>query len=262
MIKTPQIINKLGMTLVVAIFLVSCKSKKIIAGGNLGDIKLNTKTLVKNHYANALDFKTLRGRLKIDFSDGSDSQAYTVSFRMEKDKAIWISATLGIVKAYITPTRVSFYNSLQSEYFDGDFSYLSNLLGTELDFEKVQNLLLGQALFDLRKDKYTTQEFNGQYQLEPKKANELFKTLLQIEPLNYKVAGLQLTQPLKDRILDVHYKNYQEVDKKLVPNIIDIYVKDKNKENNIALTFKNIEINKKFNFPYKIPNGFSKITLE
>jgi len=262
MIKTSHIVSKITITLVVAIFFVSCKSKKIIAAGNFGDVKLNTKTLVKNHYANTLDFKTLRGRLKIDFSDGSDSQAYTVSFRMEKDKAIWISATLGIVKAYITPTRVSFYNSLQSEYFDGDFSYLSNLLGTELDFEKVQNLLLGQALFDLRKDKYTAQEFNGQYQLEPKKANELFRTLLQIEPLNYKVAGLQLTQPLKDRVLDVQYKNYQEVDKKLVPNIIDIYVKDKGKENNIALTFKNIELNKKFNFPYKIPNGFSEIILE
>lgn len=262
MIKNLQIAPKLGLALVIAVFFVSCKSKKVISGGSSTLKKLNTKTLVKNHYANALDFKTLRGRLKIDYTDGKDEQGYTVSFRMEKDKAIWISATLGVVKAYITPTRVSFYNRLQNEYFDGDFTYLSNLLGTELDYEKVQNLLLGQALFDLRKDKYNTTELNNQYQLTPKKANQLFKTLLQIEPTNYKVAGMQLTQPEKNRVLDVQYKNYQVVDKKLVPNIIDIYVKDKNKTDIIALTFKNIELNKKFNFPYKIPNGFKKIVLE
>ena len=35
-------------------------------------------------------------------------------------------------------------------------------------------MLLGEALFDLRKDKYAAQEFNGQYKLEPKKVNQLF----------------------------------------------------------------------------------------
>ncbi|WP_077400858.1 DUF4292 domain-containing protein [Cellulophaga omnivescoria] len=262
MTKNLQIAPKLVLALIIAVFFVSCKSKKVIASNTSTLKKLNTKTVVKNHYANALDFKTLRGRLKIDYTDGTDAQGYTVSFRMEKDKAIWISATLGVVKAYITPTRVSFYNRLQNEYFDGDFTYLSNLLGTELDYNKLQNLLLGQALFDLRKEKYTTVELNNQYQLAPKKVNELFKTLLQIEPNNYKIAGMQLAQPDKNRLLDVQYKNYQLVDKKLVPNIIDIYVTDKNKTDSIALTFKNIELNKKFGFPYKIPNGFKEIVLK
>ncbi len=260
--KTTNILSRTATILFIVLSVVACKSKKIITNNTPAGKKLNTRTLVKNHYANALDFRTIRGRMKIDYTDGNDSQGYTVSFRMEKDKAIWISATLGIVKAYITPNRVSFYNRIQNEYFDGDFSYLSNLLGTELNFEKVQNVLLGQALFDLRKEKYITQEFNGQYQLAPKKTNDLFMTLLQIEPHNYKVAGMQLKQPQKERVLDIQYKNYQEVDKKLIPNIIDIYVKDKSKENNIALTFKNIELNKNFKFPYKIPNGFKEIVLE
>ena len=262
MIKNLQILPKITIALVVAVFFVSCKSKKIISDTSSNGKKLNTRTLVKNHYANTLDFKTLRGRLKIDYTDGSDSQGYTVSFRMEKDKAIWLSATLGVVKAYITPTRVSFYNRLQNEYFDGDFTYLSNLLGTDLDYQKVQNLLLGESLFDLRKEKYNTVEHNNQYQLSPKKANELFMTLLQIEPNNYKVAGMQLTQPQKSRVLDVQYKDYQQIDKKLVPNVIDIYVKDKEKENTIELTFKNIELNKSFKLPYKIPTGFKEIVLE
>ena len=32
------------------------------------------------------------------------------------------------------------YNKLDNTYFDGDYGYLSDMLGTELDFKKLQNL--------------------------------------------------------------------------------------------------------------------------
>lgn len=256
--------NKWILALVSLVFFISCKSKKVIAD-NTGNIKLNAKTLVKNHYVNVLDFKTIRGRMKLDYRDGDTDMGHTVSFRMEKDKAIWISGgALGIVliKAYITPKRVSFYNKLQNEYFDGDFSYLSKILGTEVDFKKVQNVLLGESMFDLRKEKYKTTEVDGKYQLAPKKAKELFDLLLQIEPQNYKVSGMQLSQSYEDRILDLQYKTYQKTENKLLPEQIEIYVKDKEKESYIKLTYKNIEFDRKVKFPYKIPNGFKEIVLE
>ncbi|MEM9647573.1 MAG: DUF4292 domain-containing protein, partial [Bacteroidota bacterium] len=169
------------------LFLSGCKSSKTVAAGEV-DNRISTKKIIENHYANRVDFKTLSGRVKIDYSDGKSSQGVNVSLRMEKDSVIWISAPLGMVKAHITPDRVSFYNKLQNEYFDGDFSYLSNLLGTDLDFGKVQNLLLGEAVLDLRNDKYASTINQGNYQLKPKKARELFKILFQLEPGNFKIA--------------------------------------------------------------------------
>ena len=73
---------------------------------------------------------------------------------MEKDKIIWLSAPLSVAKVMITPDKVSYYNNWENVYFDGDFSLLSDLLGTELDFTKVQNLLLGETLFDLKEQKH------------------------------------------------------------------------------------------------------------
>ena len=131
---------------------------------------------------------------------------------MEKDKAIWISAPLGIVKAYITPDRVSFYNKLENEYFDGDFSYLSDLLGTEVDFSILQNLLTGQAIIDLRQGKYDIGISNESYRLTPEEQDVLYKTLFQVEPKNFKMALQQLSQPLEKRVLEIAYKNYQSLD--------------------------------------------------
>lgn len=153
-------IYKAGIAIIMLAALASCKSTKSITGGEANS-RLSAKNIVNAHYSNQPKFRTLRGRVKIDYTNGDDSQGVNVSLRMEKDKVIWMSAPLGVVKAHITPQKVSFYNKLQNEYFDGDFSYLSELLGTELDFEKVQNLLLGNAVLDLRKEKLNSEVYNG-----------------------------------------------------------------------------------------------------
>ncbi len=152
------VVKRILASVLIALTL-SCKSGKIISDAK-ADKSLSARVIIKNHYKNQLEFKTLTGRIKIDYSDGYSTQSMGVSLRMEKDKAIWISAPLGVVKALITTDRVSFYNKLDNQYFDGDFRYLSRMLGTDVDFEIVQNLLLGQALLYLREEKYLA-EVNG-----------------------------------------------------------------------------------------------------
>lgn len=252
--------KRLAIGVVVALF-ISCKSTKVLTNGTVNS-KLSAKSVIKAHYQNELDFNTIRGRMKIDYSDGESNQGFSVSLRMEKDKAIWISAPLGIVKAYITPNRVSFYNKLENNYFDGDFSYLSNLLGTDLDFEQVQNILLGQSIFNLRNEKYDMNIADKNYQLKPRKAAELFKTLFQIEPKNFKIATQQLAQPLKKRVLKIDYQNYQKIDNWVLPNEILVTANDKNIINIIAIEYRNVEFNTSLNFPYKIPKGFKEIVLK
>ncbi len=245
----------------VMILFVSCKSVKVLSNGT-ADENLSAKAIIKAHYQNELDFKTIQGKMKLDYSDGENNQAVSVSLRMEKDKTIWISAPFGIVKAYITPERVSFYNKLENNYFDGDFSYLSNMLGTDLDFEQVQNLLLGQSLFNLRNDKYDMEVSDQNYQLKPRKVAELFNILFQIEPKNFKIASQQLAQPLKKRLLKIDYQNYQKINKWVLPNEILITAFDKNITNTIAIEYRNIVFNNALNFPYKIPKGYKEIVLE
>jgi len=256
-----QNIPKCLILVIFLVFFVSCKSGKVLTDGTVNK-NLPAKTIIKTHYQNEIDFKTLSGKMKIDYSDGSNNQGFSVSLRMEKDNAIWISAPFGIVKAYITPNRVSFYNKLQNEYFDGDFAYLSNILGTELDFEKLQNVLLGQALFNLKEGKYDMSIADKNYQLKPRKVAELFKTLFQIEPKNFKIAKQELSQPLKKRLLEIKYKNYQKINKWVIPNEILITAIDKDLTNTIGIEYRNIEFDRSLNFPYKIPKGFDEIVLK
>ncbi|MEO1009820.1 MAG: DUF4292 domain-containing protein [Bacteroidota bacterium] len=249
----------LAIFLIPVFFVLSCKSSK--EATESVDKGLSAKNIIRRHYQNQTGFKTLKGKVKIAYSDGESSQTVNVSLRMEKGKAIWMSAPLGLVKAYITPTRVSFYNKLQNEYFDGDFSYVSDLLGTPLDFDNLQNLLLGQALFDLREEKYTASPGQRNYILKPKKPITLFKTLFQIEPKNFRIASVQLSQPIQKRILEVVYTDYQNISAWILPKTIGIKAIDGDEINTIAVEYRNMEYNRSLSFPYKIPKGFSEIVL-
>ena len=261
MLKLGSNILRICTVLLLSIAVLSCKSAKKLA--EEGEIKsLSAKSIIDNHYDKQLDFKTLSGKIKIDYTEGSGTQSVGVSFRMKKDEAIWISAPLGVIKAYITPERVSFYNKLQNEYFDGDYTYFSDILGIDIDFYQVQNILLGQAFFDLRELKYNAEANGDHYELTPKKGSDMVKTLFYVEPDNFRMARQQFSQPAKKRLLDIHYKNYQEKDKKILPNEIGIMAIETMQRTFIDITYKNIEFDRDLNFPYRIPKGYDEIVLK
>lgn len=238
----------------------ACKSKNVLVGGEVKS-DLRSSRIIENHYDNSLEFETMSGRVKIDYSDGESAQGVTVSLRMKKDEVIWLSAPLSVVKIMITPDRVQFYNKLDNTYFDGNYSYLEELLGTKLDFQMVQNLLLGQAVLDLRDQKYYAATVRDQYQLKPVRQSTLYKTLFLLEPSNFKMTLQQISQPSKQRLLSIMYKNYQKVSGKILPNEIEIKATEKKKVNQIDIEYNSVVFDRQLNFPFSIPSGFKPVEL-
>lgn len=243
------------------VFVFGCKSSKTINYGesNLG---LSTYQLIKENTKNKAEFKTLAARVKLEIFQGNKNDKYTVNMRMEKDKKILLMSTpISVIKALITPERVSFYNKLDNTFFEGDFKYLSNLLGTDLDFEKLQNLLLGEALFGLNNEQLALSENEKEYILQPKKQNPLFELFYLISPSYFKITSQQLSQPQKQRHLQIDYKSYQEVDKQIVPKNIKVIAVEATDEFILDMDFKGVSLNEKLRFPFKIPSGFKEIKL-
>lgn len=244
----------------VLLFLVGCKSAQTVVS-SVEVANLSTKNIIKNHYRNALNFKTIRGKLKVNFDDGNMKDNFTLSLRMEKDKAIWISAKLSFVKIYMTPTEVKFYSKLDNTYFVGDFKLISRFIGTELDFEKVQNLLIGDALFNLKNEKFDSEVIDNTYALIPKKDFELFKRLFFLDAFHFKVKKQQLAQTAEQRLLTIAYPTYQEITGQIFPKNVEITAKEINKTTTIQVEYRKVTFNEKVRFPFKIPNGYTEIKI-
>ena len=251
------------ITVVGVLFVIvsGCKSAKTITDGqsNLG---LSSKEVIKANAKKSANFKTLQSKVKVVYTQENKSQSHTITMRIQKDQVIWLNSALNLIRAKITPEKVSFYNKLDNTYFDGDFSYLSDLLGTELDFKKVQNLLLGNALFELDKSTYNMSIHNNAYLFQPKEQLRLFELFYIINPSHFKIDSQQLAQTGDtSRFLEIDYLNYQEVDKQSLPENLKILVLEDGEETIIEMAFKSINLNEDLRYPFKIPSGFDKITL-
>ena len=261
--RIPQ--AKFILCLVLALFLNSCKTSKAVNGSSMANPNLALKDIIKTHEIVTPIFKTLAARVQVNYSDDKKSQSITVSLRMEKDKTIWIKASiLGITlaKINITKDKVSYYEKLSGSYFDGDYQLLSDWLGTELDFYKVQNILLGQSIFPLDKTRYTSSVYQNKYKVEPKLQPENFIHSILLNPSNFKVAIETLSQPSDNRLLSVNYGAYQNIEGDNYPSEILLLTSENNKKTRIELIFKKIDHNASVRFPFTIPEGYKEIVLK
>lgn len=242
--------------------ILGCKSTQSVTANGNSDLTLSTKEVIKAYTKQSPNFKTLQCKIKVVYTQDNKSQSHTVTMRMEKDKVIWLNSALNLIRAKITPEKVSFYNKLDNTYFDGDFAYLSDLLGTELDFNKAQNLLLGDALFELDKATHNMSIHNDAYLFQPKNQLRIFELFYIINPAHFKLDSQQLSQANEARFLEIDYLSYQEIDKQSLPENLKIFVLEGDEETTIEMGFKSISLNNELRYPFKIPSGFDEIILE
>ena len=245
---------------ITVLLLVSCRTKQaVVTPEGKASVDKQAKEIINHHLKSFPTFKTLSANLQVTYKDGSNEQSLPLSFRMEKDKAMWISAPLGVAKALITPEKAAYYNRLDSSFFSGDFSYISKLLGVEVGFNELQNLLLGNALysFDGEGSIKLLDEDNNRYNIEVKGALPV-DVVYRFLPDNYRVEATEVNKMNQKAIATY---TYQQVGALLLPQTLKIVASEGEHSTEITLEFKGIDIDKKVSLPFKIPSGMKEITI-
>jgi len=243
--------------------LVSCKSKAAVVGATEKATHLRANKIIENYYNNKTDFSTLYIKANAKYSDGKQTQNVTAEIKIKKDEQILISIRfLGITmaKALITPTAVNYYEKINGSYFEGDFSALSQWLGTDLDFNKIQNMLLGQAIDDLKSGKYTETVVGQTYRLDNALDNNTKKSFY-FDAEKFYVTKQEITQTIEERMIQVNYLNDIFYKEAILPSSVLIKTYQKGRKTEINLDYNTITFNEEFSFPYSVPNGYKRILI-
>ena len=243
------------------VFLIGCKSKQSVATASANE-NTEVSKVIKGHYKNEHDFTTLNIRANAKYEDEKQSHSMNADIRIKKDDIIWINIKfLGIpmAKAMITPTKVSYYEKINNTYFEGDFSMLSNWLGTDLDFNKVQNLFLGKAIDDLTKDKWVSEVVEKMFKLSLPNSSDIAKEFY-FEGANYLLKKETITQASQNRSLEIRYPSFKEEKGMFLPNEINIKAEQKDKVT-IDIEYKNTTFNENLSYPFSIPSGYTAIEI-
>lgn len=262
----------------------SCKTRKKIVLNNgkcLLDFK-SAKTLSSNLKAKEFRFDRLNAKLSVDADIDSSSSSFTITLRMKKDSVIWMSLSkLGIegARVLITKDSVKFLKRPLGEdngkFFVGDFAYISKMLSTDLDFEMLQSLLVGNSVeFYDDEEKLKPGIDSCQYTLGTIRKKKLRKVMekgkelkepaqsIYMIPETFKIARILFYEFAPDRSFDARFSKYEQKDSaQWFPMKINYTIKAQ-KSVKIALQYTKLVLNEEQSFSFKIPENYEPINIK
>ena len=254
------------LVIITMLVLCSCKSKAILINSTAAAAAKSATTaekLIASYYSKTTDFSTLYIKANAKYKDDKQTQNVTAEIKIKKDEKILVSIRfLGftVAKALITPTSVSYYEKLGSNYFEGNYETLSKWLGADLDFFKLQNLFLGKPVNNLSKENCTgtATEKIAQLQLIDGATTKSFF----IDSSNFTLAKQDIYQTNPSRSLQILYPEYQNTNQMVVPLSVDITATTESKNTTININYRSVSVNEDLSFPYSVPDGYQQIIIK
>lgn len=269
------------LLLLSAMVFSSCKHQQKLVTLNNGKCILdfkNARTLTANLRSKEFHFDRMNAKMDVESVIDSADNSFTINLRMKKDSVIWMTISkLGIegARVLITKDSVKFVDRLKNRFFKGDYAYISKLLNTELDFEMLQSLLIGNSVeFYDEDEKIKPGVDNCQYTLGTIRKYKLRRVMergkelkegaqsIYMVPETFKIARILFYDFNPDRSFDAHFGDFKTPDtdsaKQLFPYKMSYVIKAQ-KTVSIDINYNKITLNDEQTFPFKIPANYEQI---
>lgn len=279
----------------------SCKSKKATASDREPLRNRTAGFLLKRYEENKFDYQWLGMKVDANFVMKGESQSFKATLRMRKDSAIWISITplLGIemIRVLVTPDTLKYLSKIPENkfYFIGSSDLINKKLGVELDFDMLQDLLIGNAI-GLEKDEGRFRsEIDGEeyllisrykrkvrrmvgvddrklesdtiiinpndprYQRTVKRVDEnegIIVSRYWLEPDNFRLVKSVFNDVIRQRTMDIRYGKFQKSGDQFYPSQGLLNVNDTNGALELNFEITRLNSDKTYDFPFEIPNDY------
>lgn len=242
---------------------LSCKTAKLATESTAKEVQ--TAKLIQTVLSQRPVFTDLTIQSKINAEIDGNNVGLTGKIYVENGKKIWVNVSkFGITaaRAMITPEGFRAYEILDRTFIDGDFSYFNQLLKVDfIDYEKLQNLLLGRIFVELHPDEFQSRISDNTYILTYKGNDDLEKNPKEGEYIqtyqfgsDFLLKSAYIKDPKSSMELTVDYMNWKLVGTQSFPQNVKILVKDK-KTQQVELEYNNFTFQKS-ETPFEIPSGY------
>lgn len=238
----------------------ACKSIAILPTNS--PIKnVNIEALASKIRSNYPKVNNVRSRIKATYNNGKRKQQIIVQFRMESKKKLWLSATMiiPIAKLLVTPNKVSFYEKFQKTYFEGNYDLINTPFNTNFVYSDLENIFLGKPFLHPDQGRWKQISNPQYYILIPQGKRSGIKPTLFFDPVSFLLKEQRFFVPGTNYNITIKYLRHIKIEGKSLPSLIEITFFDGNQSQTLELEFNRIDFIENLNFPFEIPNGYSKI---
>lgn len=225
---------------------------------------------------NQLQFEYINAKFNLHLKEDKKKSSFKGQIRIQKDSMIWVSFSplLGIevARMLITNDSVKFINRMNKSFFKGDYKYLNEFFDTNLDFNVLQGLIIGNDFDHYEITKFRASIDKMQYRLSTAKRNKLKKHIrkreinpnvfiqtIWLDPESFKISQITLKEMGKEnKKLQMNYNEFVEINSQLFPKNINFNLQA-DKKIEVKIDYSKIDVNKKLNFPFKVPKKYKSI---
>ena len=192
-------------------------------------------------------------------------------------------------RIWLTPDSVKFINYLENNYFIDDYSYLSSVLGMDLDFQTI-HAIISNNVFSLRDEKrdkdnneYEVKIDSGLYVLEsvqklkerkvsqrtgerkaarkPKKilTDASVRQSIFVDPDTYKLRKIKLDDAANSRKLNIEFSDFVPVEKQIYPGEIFLHFVSPESLIQMRVKLSGFSMEGEKDIRFKVPEKFTRI---
>ena len=242
--------------------------------------KINSKHLLDSVKSNMFSCTWLRlkGNSIIDYNGEINKIKFNV--RLKQDSALWVNlskSAVQIMTSLLTKDSIKVLKKIRGkEYFLGSFNELDSVFNIDINYNIIQDFILGNPFLLNEKDKYKTSVEDSSYVISSfrskkmdriqfsnriKKHDFLYKCW--INPNNFKCQKIEIIFVDKDVSIMATYKNWINIYNTLLPierNIEYISYQDSIK---MSLIYSHkIKVDEKQRMPFKIKDDYTPFIIE
>ncbi len=243
----------------------SCGSTKKVAASPQPIKNIDVVSLVDEIEKAYPKHKALNIRGTASFTDGEISEKINVQLRMIDKKAVWINAVMivPIARILMTPEHIKFYERFQKTYFKDNYQTIRKLLNNDLiDFEMIENLLLGKSLVDVANQQWKPIDNPINYILIPEKTKGKSIPTLFVDPKSFLLQEQRILIPGTTNTLTIRYQNHMTIEGIDFPRIIELSIVEPQRFMKLVIEYKQINLfDQEVAIPFEIPENYNPISI-
>jgi outer membrane lipoprotein-sorting protein len=209
---------------------------------------------------NSFEPNWFKAKMKIEAGGQGQNQHFNAEIRLRKDSLMWVSiyppmVKIEVARILISPDSIKLIDRFNKKYYAKDVSYIKQFIDYPLEFETLQNIILGNPLIACNE---TTSliETDDSFCLSTKEAQ--LDSKISLDKKAYTIAQMNIADTKSLQNLTANYTDYNEVQGKTFSYLRDINLSTP--ETYMAtIKFSKVETNETLAFPFSVSKKYERV---
>lgn len=222
-------------------------------------LQVNFDSVFNNLVVNQISYKTLSERTTLTWDDGNTAQQFNANIRVKKDSLIWMS--LGVfgfegARVLISPDSFRLANKLTNEYIVRDYSFIQSWILMPVNFEMLQQIIVGQKISIAEKAKLVAVE-DSCYVLYLESEKLLEK--IWVDTQNYTLKKILLKDKLLKQDMTITFDSYNSLNQKPFSYNRSIVIHRDATTMKLSMDITKARVDEELNFPFEVNEKYKRV---